>query len=42
MSSQDIKHLDAVGRLVERNGALYFKSLTEVANYLNNVNKGVK
>jgi len=36
MSSQDIKHLDAVGRLAERNGALYFKSLDEVAKYLNN------
>jgi len=35
MSSQDIKHLDAVGRLVGRNGALYFKSLDEVASYLN-------
>ena len=36
MSSQDIKHLDAVGRLAERNGSLYFKSLDEVAKYLNN------
>jgi len=38
MSSQDIKHLDAVGRLAERNGALYFRSLEEVANHLNNIN----
>ena len=36
ISSQDIKHLDAVGRLAERNGSLYFKSLDEVAKYLNN------
>jgi len=39
MDEQDMKHLDAVGRLVERNGGLYFKSLDEVANYLNNINK---
>jgi hypothetical protein len=36
MSKQDLKHLDAVGRLVERNGGKYFRSLEEVANYLNN------
>lgn len=35
LTSQDLKHLDAVGRLVERNGGKYFKSLQEVANYLN-------
>lgn len=35
MSKQDLKHMDAVGRLVERNGGKYFKSLTDVANYLN-------
>lgn len=35
LSKQDLKHLDAVGRLVERNGGKYFKSLEEVANYLN-------
>ena len=39
MDEQDIKHLDAVGRLIERNGGLYFKSLDEVAEYLNNINK---
>jgi len=37
MSKQELKHLDAVGRLVERNGGLYFKSLDEVANYLNSI-----
>lgn len=36
LSTQDLKHLDAVGRLVERNGGKYFKSLEEVAEYLNN------
>jgi Nucleoside 2-deoxyribosyltransferase like len=35
MTKQDLKHLDAVGRLVERNGAKYFKSLYDVAEYLN-------
>ncbi|MFC8686077.1 nucleoside 2-deoxyribosyltransferase domain-containing protein [Brevibacillus porteri] len=35
MTKQDLKHLDAVGRLVERNGAKYFKSLDDVAEYLN-------
>jgi len=34
-----MKHLDAVGRLIERNGGLYFKSLDEVAEYLNNINE---
>jgi len=38
MSHQDLKHLDAVGCLVKRNGGLYFKSLEEVSNYLNNIN----
>jgi len=37
MSKQELKHLDTVGKLVERNGGLYFKSLDEVANYLNNI-----
>jgi hypothetical protein len=36
MSSQDLKHLDQVGKLIERNGAKYFKNLEEVAEYLNN------
>lgn len=36
LSKSDLKHLDAVGRLVERNGGKYFKSLEEVADYLNN------
>ena len=39
MDEQDMKHLDTVGRLVERNGGLYFKSLDEVAEYLNNINE---
>ena len=39
MDEQDMKHLDAVGKLVERNGGKYFKSLDEVANYLNNNSK---
>jgi len=39
MSKQELKHLDAVGRLVERNGGLYFKILDEVAEYLNNINE---
>ena len=39
MDEQDMKHLDTVGRLVERNGGLYFKSLDEVAEYLNNITK---
>lgn len=32
---RDIKGLDAVARLVQRNGGKYFKSLEEVAGYLN-------
>lgn len=38
MTSQDLKHLDAVGRLVERNGGKYFKSLDHVVEYLNKNN----
>lgn len=30
-----IKSLDAVGRMVERNGGKYFRNLDDVANYLN-------
>lgn len=35
MSESEMKSLDAVGRLVERNGGIYFKSLFEVAVYFN-------
>ena len=35
LTRQEHKHLDAVGRLVERNGGKYFKTLEEVATYLN-------
>lgn len=35
LSRRDIKGLDAVARLVERNGGTYLKSLEEVAEYLN-------
>lgn len=35
MSNQELKHLDQVGKLVERNGAKFFVSLEEVAEYLN-------
>lgn len=35
LSSQDLKHLDAVARMVERNGGKYFKSLKEIADYVN-------
>lgn len=38
-SKQQLKSLEQVGKMVERNGGNYFKSLEEVANYLNN-NKG--
>lgn len=31
-----IKSLDQVGKMVERNGGKYFRSLIDVANYLNN------
>jgi len=34
-----MKHLDAVGKLVERNGGKYFKNLDDVAKYLNNINE---
>jgi len=39
MDEQDMKHLDPVGRMVERNGGKYFKNLDDVANYLNNMSK---
>lgn len=35
LTEQDMKHLDAVGKLVERNGVVYLKSLEDVAVYLN-------
>ena len=35
LSNRDMKGLDAVARLVERNGGKYFKSLEAVAKYLN-------
>jgi len=35
----EIKSLNQVGLMVERNGGMYFKSLDEVAEYLNNMNK---
>jgi hypothetical protein len=35
LTKQDLKHLDAVGKMVERNGGQYFRSLEEVAKYLN-------
>ena len=35
LTKQDLKHLDQVGELVKRNGGQYFKSLEEVAEYLN-------
>jgi len=35
LTSQDLKHLDAVGRLVARNGGKYFKNLRDVAGYVN-------
>ena len=34
---EQMKSLDRVGQMVERNGGKYFKSLEEVANYLNKV-----
>lgn len=37
LNSQEIKHLDQVGKMVERNGGKYFKSLEDVAEYLNNI-----
>ena len=36
LNKQELKHLDQVGKLCERNGAKYFTSLEEVAEYLNN------
>ncbi|WP_035290941.1 nucleoside 2-deoxyribosyltransferase domain-containing protein [Clostridium sp. KNHs214] len=35
LTKQDLKHLNEVGNMVERNGGKYFKSLNEVAKYLN-------
>lgn len=35
LSNRDLKGLDAVARLVECNGGKYFKTLEDVANYLN-------
>ena len=35
----EMKSLNQVGLIVERNGGMYFKSLEEVAEYLNNMNK---
>jgi len=35
LSKRDLKGLDAVARLVESNGGKYFKTLEDVANYLN-------
>lgn len=31
-----LKSLDQVGKMVERNGGKYFRSLKDVANYINN------
>lgn len=36
LNKQELKHLDQVGKLCERNGAKYFTSLEQVAEYLNN------
>ena len=36
LNRQEFKHLNQVGKLCERNGAKYFTSLEEVAEYLNN------
>lgn len=35
-SEGQMRSLDRVGKMVERNGGKYFKSLDEVANFLNN------
>ena len=35
LNKQEFKHLNQVGKLCERNGAKYFTSLEEVAEYLN-------
>lgn len=37
-NQSELKSLEQVGKMVERNGGKYFKSLEEVANYLNNIN----
>ncbi|EQC1535641.1 nucleoside 2-deoxyribosyltransferase domain-containing protein [Clostridium botulinum] len=36
LSKQELKHLDQVGKMIERNGGRYFKTLEEAADYLNN------
>lgn len=36
LTKQELKHLNQVGEMVKRNGGKYFKSLKEVAEYLNN------
>lgn len=36
LNKQELKHLNQVGELCERNGAKYFVSLEEVAEFLNN------
>jgi hypothetical protein len=35
LSKQELKHLNEVGNMVKRNGGQYFKSLEDVAIYLN-------
>lgn len=35
LSNRDMKSLDAIGRMVERNGGIYLKSLEDTAKYLN-------
>lgn len=35
LTKSNEKHMDAIGRLVQRNGGKYFKSLEDVAEYLN-------
>lgn len=35
LNPREVKGLDAVARMAERNGAAYFKTLEDVANYLN-------
>ena len=35
LNKQELKHLDQVSKLCERNRAKYFTSLEEVAEYLN-------
>lgn len=36
LTKQELKHLNQVGEMVQRNGGKYFNSLKEVAKYLNN------